>query len=157
MSNHVPDDLLHAFTEGDLGEEVAVAVALHLDACPACTNRAVALEPLVSAFAAVHDPPVPDGIPEQVLHTLATPEPSPLPELLLGGGLLAAAALLSLGADPVPALVDLGRIGLLAAKIGTSVAQPLADQPVVWMFTLSLATVTTLLGFRVALPQGRPA
>ena len=157
MTHHVPDDLLHAFTDGELEEDVAVAVALHLDACPACTNRAVSLEPLVSAFAAVHDPPVPEGITEQVLHTLATPEPSPLPELLLGGGLLAAAALLSLSGDPVPALVELGRAGLLAAKVGSSVAQPLSEQPLVWMFTLSLATVTTLLGFRVALPQGRPA
>ena len=38
MNQHVPDDLLIAFVDADVGEQVAVHIAEHLDGCPACAT-----------------------------------------------------------------------------------------------------------------------
>ena len=68
---HVPDALMQQFVEGEVDDSVAVAVALHLDACPACATRAAAIEPLASVFAASEDPRVPVGLVESIAGTLA--------------------------------------------------------------------------------------
>ena len=67
MSQHVPDDLLAAFVDGEVSEQLAVHIAEHLDDCPACSAQAVALEPLAAAFAAVEDPRVPADLVASIL------------------------------------------------------------------------------------------
>ncbi|MCB9665520.1 MAG: hypothetical protein H6732_15515 [Alphaproteobacteria bacterium] len=91
MSTHVDDALLARFVAGDLGEHAAAHVALHLDACPACANRAREADPLARAFAAVDDPVVPEGL---VAAALAEVEARgrATDERLLGLGLAAALA-----------------------------------------------------------------
>jgi anti-sigma factor RsiW len=89
---HVPQPLLEQFVEGTVDEKVAVAVALHLDACPACSTRAASLEPLAAAFAAVDDPGVPVGLVEQIGRALRESD-RPGPEPLLAGLFLALAAI----------------------------------------------------------------
>ena len=46
-SQHVPEDLLQAFVEGEVGEQLAVHIAGHLDECPACAQFAIVTEPQV--------------------------------------------------------------------------------------------------------------
>ena len=67
MSQHVPEDLLAAFVEGEMGEQLAIHIAEHIDACPRCATRAAGLEPLAAAFAAVEDPVTPEDLVSAVL------------------------------------------------------------------------------------------
>ena len=158
MSQHVPDDLLQAFVDGDVGEQVAVHVASHLDSCPACATRAAGLEPLAAAFAATEDPVAPEGLSESVLAVLARPERVPLLELGVGGLLLGCAALLALGLQsPVAAVADFGTsveaIEALLRGIGASVG---ALQLAMVASTLLLAAgaiVTILASVRLRSPS----
>ena len=59
QSHHPSAHELGRFVEGDLTDDVAVSVALHLDDCPACATHVASLDPLSTAFASVDDPPVP--------------------------------------------------------------------------------------------------
>lgn len=107
--NHVPEDLLQAFVDGDVGEQVAVHVAEHLDECPACSTRATGFEPLAAAFAAVDDPVPPDGLGLNALARARQPDRLPMAEVAVGAGLLAAAALLAVGLQtPGAMLADFG-------------------------------------------------
>lgn len=108
MTRHVGDDVLRRFVDGDMDDNLATEVALHLDECPECANRANLVDPLASAFAAVEDPPLPLELASRVEQALAQVS-SPVarrPDVLspvLGGVLFAAAAvLLWLGGDPFP-------------------------------------------------------
>lgn len=122
MNRHVPDDLLHAFVDGDVDEQVAVHIAEHLDGCPACATRAVTLEPLAAAFAAVEDPPMPPDLVASILTAAEQPERGPLAEVVIGGCLLVAAGLLAVfTGDPLGTAVDLG----VAARALGSVSEGL--------------------------------
>ncbi len=125
MSQHVPEDLLQAFVDGDVGEQVAVHVAQHLDACPACATRSAGLEPLAAALAAVEDPAPPEGLAESVLERAKQPERLPVLELALGAGLLLCAAALALALQsPVALAADFGAAlnGVAAMARGMSAA-----------------------------------
>lgn len=142
MSPHVPDALLRSFVLGDVDESLAVQVALHLDACPACATRAAGLEPLASAFAAVDDPLPPD-LTAPVLSALQRPERRLVPELLVGGGFLGGAALL-LAVLGQP-LAVLARVGLLF-DVTESVARALASGLGAMPGLLAATWVALLLG-----------
>lgn len=106
MSHHVSQPILERFVAGDLETDEAVEVATHIDDCVSCANRAIALEPLAAAFAAVEDPEVPEGLPAAILAELQRPG-LPLVELGVGSGMLLAAALLLYLVDgPVRPVVD---------------------------------------------------
>ena len=130
MNHHVPNELLQAFVDGEVSEQIAVHVATHLDGCPACATRAAGLEPLAAAFAAVEDPVAPDGLKESVLALLDRPmqfpERFPFLELSVGSVLLSVAAAIAIGLQgPAAALADIGIslqvVDVVARGLGTSV------------------------------------
>jgi len=111
MNGHPPDELLGRFAGGDLTADEAVRVALHLDDCPLCAGRAVALDPLAPAFASVDDPPVPEDLEDAVLAAASRPlggvvSPWPVAAALLA----AAAALLVVGGDPAGLVASGGHL-----------------------------------------------
>jgi anti-sigma factor RsiW len=112
MSQHVPEDLLQAFVDGEVGEQLAVHIAEHLDGCPACATRAAGLEPLAAAFAAVLDPVTPPGLAAAILARVDEPERRlPVLEIGLGAGLLGTAAFLAVGLEsPLALAAQLGAV-----------------------------------------------
>jgi hypothetical protein len=96
--SHLSQPVLQRFVHGDLGDELAVACALHLDDCPECATRWALHEPLSLAFAACEDPEVPDDLAEAILAELRLPaswvDEAPVLELLLSAGFLTAAAVI---------------------------------------------------------------
>ncbi|MEZ4236761.1 MAG: zf-HC2 domain-containing protein [Myxococcota bacterium] len=104
MSQHVPADLLHAFVEGELTDDQAVTVAVHLDGCPSCAARAASLEPLTPFFAAVSDPEPPPDLVPAILARAQRPDWLPGWEVIVGSALLATAALLAFAVDSPLAL-----------------------------------------------------
>ena len=94
MSQHVPEDLLQDFVDGEVGEQLAVHIAEHIDACPSCATRAAGLEPLAAAFAAVRDPVPPPTLVASILARLDEPDRVPIPEIGIGVSLLLAAGLI---------------------------------------------------------------
>jgi anti-sigma factor RsiW len=149
---HVPEDLLVAFVEGDVDENLAVHVAQHLDECVACATRAVALEPLAAAFAAVEDPIAPDDLPDAILAVAERPERGPTVEIAVGATLLlAAAGLAVVGGDPVAAVVDLGRMVDALSRVGGHVIPGV--QPVV-VGAMAVAMVALFVFARSERPFG---
>lgn len=111
MNEHVPNDLLDAFVDGDVSEQVAIHIAEHLDRCPGCATRAASLEPLHPAFASLDDPPVPPDLVASVLEAVNAEEPAPVVELAVGAVLLLSAALLAAATQhPVTVLADLSAV-----------------------------------------------
>jgi hypothetical protein len=114
MNEHIPEALLESFVEGVLGDDAAVDVALHLDACPSCAARAAGLEPLALAFAVTPDPVVPSGLVAAALAAASEPAPvavrvAPNAEIAIGGGMLTAAAtMLALLGDPLALASQVG-------------------------------------------------
>lgn len=143
MSQHVPEDLLISFVEGDVGEQLAVHIAEHVDACPVCSTRAAGLEPLAAAFASLEDPATPDNLARSVLAAVAEPEPVPTAEIALGASLLVAATILAtMVKSPVGLAIDLGFA--LHAMIG--VARALAAGLGASSIPLGTATLFAFLG-----------
>ncbi len=116
--NHIPDELLSAFVEGDVDETVASHIAEHIDSCAACLARASAEDPLAAVLAQVADPPPPPDLTRRILERadrpdvpLVAPEaalpilaPAPGPrfpwsETAVGLGLLGAAGALAVAGD----------------------------------------------------------
>jgi len=146
MSAHVPQDLLQAFVAGEVDEQVAVHVALHLDSCPQCASRAAHAEPLFQAFASVDDPPIPSLLIEDVMGAVERDRRRRLPALEVGVGialLLAAVVLVTLGSDPVGLIAD--SLSTLP-RLGRIVVQGSAS-----FLGLALALCLFLVGSTVAL------
>jgi anti-sigma factor RsiW len=80
---HLEESELDAFVDGALDEDLAAALAAHIDACPRCAARVAATDPLTHPLAALRDP-----LPSAAL------APSGRPERWIGLLQLAAAALL---------------------------------------------------------------
>jgi anti-sigma factor RsiW len=128
VNQHVPEELLSAFVEGDLDDQLVIHIATHLDECPRCATRAAHLEPLAAAFAAVDDPMVPEDLVAAVLAATERRESWLSIEVILGAAmLLAASALVLVGTDPIGMLFDsfetlaaLPRLGNLAAQVSMS-------------------------------------
>lgn len=142
---HPPHSLLAAFAAGEVSDDDAVAVALHLDECPACAAVATGLDPLAAAFASVDDPVVPDTLEADVLAAAARPQEAAGPrsvELLVAAGLLSAAAsvLVVLGA---PGQLLVGGVALAGALAATAGSLAAAVGPPV-------ATATFIAGVGVA-------
>jgi anti-sigma factor RsiW len=143
MSQHVPEDLLQAFVEGEVGEQLAVHIAEHVDGCPACATRAAGLEPLAAAFAAVLDPVVPSGLSQGIFARLEEPERLPVLEVGVGAGLLGCAAFLALGLEsPLALAAHLGVLLNAAATLTRGLSTALGS----FQFALVASTAATLAG-----------
>lgn len=137
---HVPDDLLAAFVDGDIGEHLAVHIAEHLDACPACLNRVTGLEPLSHAFAAAVDPEVPADLVAAVLAEADRPERVPVTELAVGAGLLVGAGLVAaLAGNPIGLAVESGVVVAALADGARIVSAGLANSVPTLTFVAALA------------------
>ncbi|MCB9685692.1 MAG: zf-HC2 domain-containing protein [Alphaproteobacteria bacterium] len=150
MSQHVPEDLLQAFVDGDVGEQLAIHIAEHVDACPSCATRAAGLEPLAAAFAAVTDPVPPPELVARVLAAAPVEEPERLPtqEIAIGALLLAGATLLLIGLDgPLAMAADLG----VALNAAIALTRSLTIAVSSFQLTLGVATVATLGALLVTL------
>lgn len=148
--HHIDADRLAAFVSGTLREPDAVEVALHLDDCPACANRAVGLEPLAAAFASVDDPRVPRELAAEVLHRAAQEPARPtLPvELVVGSLLIAAATTLAwLGGQPASSALQFARFG--------RVARSLADLSGASVPIAVLVPLAVVVGFAAVVALGR--
>ena len=139
MSQHIPEDLLADFVDGEVTENVAVHIAEHIDECPACATRAAGLEPLAAAFAATHDPIPPPQMVTDILARLDQPDRFPVPEIAVGIGLLATAAVLAFGLDgPVSIAAELAVFTNALAAMFRGVTTAMAS------FQVALALITTL-------------
>lgn len=148
MSQHVPEDLLQAFVEGEVGEQLAIHIAEHLDACPACATRATGLEPLAAAFAAIRDPIPPPDLARRVLAGADEPDRLPFGEIAIGLALLVCAALLAAGIDhPLKLAADVGVFLNALEVLGRGLATSLSS----FQLALALLTAATLTGGLVTL------
>ncbi len=95
MSQHISDDQLSNFVTGDMGPELASLVATHLDRCSDCRHRALLMDPLQAAFAASTEPAIPNDLASNILENWEEGKKAPLVEIVLGTGLLIAAAVLA--------------------------------------------------------------
>ena len=118
---HPDHRTLEGFLHCVLEEPDAVAVAVHIDDCPACAAWVSAHDPLASAFASVEDPPLPPNLVAAALAASGRAK-GPGPEPLIAAFLLGAAAtLLLVGGGPARALsgagVVLGALGTAAEAL----------------------------------------
>jgi anti-sigma factor RsiW len=148
MSQHVPEDLLQAFVDGEVGEQLAVHIAEHLDGCPACATRAAGLEPLAAAFAAVLDPVPPLGLAQAILARLDEPDRLPVLEIGIGAGLLGCAGFLALGLESPLALA--AQLGIVLNAFAT-LTRGLSTALGTFQFALVATTAATLAGGLVTL------
>ncbi len=151
MSQHVPEDLLQAFVEGDVGEQLAIHIAEHLDGCPACSTRAAGMEPLAAAFAAVEDPVPPPGLTQAVLARVDEPDRVPMLEIGVGVGLLVCAAGLAVGLDGPFALAAQDAVLLnAAATMGRGVGHALGAFQLALVGSTLLAAIGCAVTFHFA-------
>ena len=93
---HISDELLQVFTDGDIGTELGVQIALHLDDCPRCHARARELDPLTAHFASCDDPAVPD----ELIQTISATQHQPSTDVVVPAILiLAVSAALALAVN----------------------------------------------------------
>ncbi len=152
MSQHVPEELLTAFIEGEMGEQLAIHIAEHLDECPACATRAAGKEPLASAFAAMEDPVAPEGLVAAILDEFAQPEPIPVTEIALGFALLGAAAMVAATmGSPLGIAVEFGVVLDALATLGGALITGLGAA------STTILTLTTLLALGGCIATARLA
>lgn len=152
MSAHVPDELLYDFVDGDVGEQLAIHIASHLDACASCAARAHNADPLAIAFASMDDPEVPDDLVAAVLAAAERPGRAPWTEVAVGSSMLAAAAILTLWLeDPVAVW---GRIGTVLTAFGSGAEHLLGESVLLGLVASSVAfTLFTLAAVATAVPR----
>lgn len=168
MSHHVPEELLGAFVLGDIDDELAVHIAEHLDACPACATRAAGLEPLALAFAAVDDPVAPDLV-DAVLAEVGSARPAEAgaaphrvaPEVPVGASLLAAAVLLTAAfGGPLAGLEGVRVLPQLVISVARALGAGLGATPGLVAATFTAAVLglvfVALLADPLQLTGGRP-
>jgi anti-sigma factor RsiW len=146
MSRHLTDSLLDRFVAGSLESPVAQEVALHIDACASCSNRAIGLDPLGTTFATIDDPPIPEALAAR-LRAAVDATPTMRPEWIAGFGvaLLAAAALLLVVLGEPATLVSSAGTALFASATGaTALSGTLFDHPLALAGIGALLCVTTL-------------
>jgi len=140
---------LGRFVEGDLTDEVAVSVALHLDDCPACATHVAGLDPLATAFASVDDPPVPGVLLEALLAEARAPAqrgPEPvIAAVLLGLG----TALLFLAGGPTQTLAGMGTtFSALLTVVEVLAGQGGATLLVTWAATAAMVLAAAVVTAR---------
>ncbi len=121
---HPPEALLQRFVDGDLGEQHAVSVALHIDDCPECAARAVAMDPLSAVFAATSDPVIPADLTHGIMDAARQRQP-PGPEPAIAVGLLTLSALVLFIGGDIAGLFVRGAATLSAAftVLGATLSQ----------------------------------
>ena len=149
--NHIPEDMLRAFVEGDLGDQIGAHIAEHVDACPACATRAASLEPLASAFAAVRDPHPPADLIGRILKKLDEPQRVPAHEIAVGVTLLVAALVIAVAfGSPMTSALQTGVVLDAVATLGRGLASALAAYQlaivVAMLLTFGGALVTVTFG-----------
>ncbi len=157
MSQHVPEDLLQSFVEGEVGEELAVHIAEHLDRCPACATRAATLEPLAAALASVPDPVPPPDLAQSILAQVARPvHAAARAEVAVAALLLATAVLVAVGlGDPLSLVIRLGVIADVVASLGTKISAGVWSSALALTVSMVAAFSASVAAFRVALPEVR--
>jgi hypothetical protein len=129
-----------------LNAPVSEEVALHIDDCATCSNRAIALDPLASAFAAIEEPAIPQALNDRLRFAL-TYAPPAQPEWIAAGGvalLAAAAVLLTVLGDPSGLMSEAGTT-LFASTAGvTALSGTLFDHPLSLIGLGALLCVATL-------------
>ena len=156
MSSHVPDDILNAFVEGEVGEQLAVHIAEHLDSCPACGTRAATLEPLSLAFAALDDPVVPPDLADSIVKQIAKPASAPLVELAVGTLMLGmAASLVLFTGNPIDLAVKLGMLANLVGALGSALSGQLVTSTLALVLTTALAAFGCFAAARVTILDRR--
>ncbi len=120
---HIDRRMLERFAMGEVGPDLAVHIALHVDECPSCAGAVRDADPLQAVFAACDDPKMPDDLVDDLLGADIAVNPSPGQwsfEPWVAAGLLMAAALVSLiGASPADLFVH---SWMFLKAIGTGVA-----------------------------------
>jgi anti-sigma factor RsiW len=159
MTQHVPEDLLAAFTDGDVGEQLAVHIAEHLDSCPSCATQAIGMDPLAAAFAAMVDPVAPEDLAAQVMDTFSAPEPIPLIEFALGFALLGAATLISLSlGSPVALAAEFGIVLKAIGALSGALFTGFGSTPSTFLVLFTLLTLGgCVFTVRFAMPHSLPA
>jgi anti-sigma factor RsiW len=157
VNNHPTEATLALFAACELGENLAIHVAEHLDHCPACSARVTAMDPLQNAFAASIDPPLPPGLTAAILReATSTPRRAARVsevETMVGLAMLLLAALTTMMAvDPIGLTYDIGQT-ISALQTGLS-HLPMGASWSVWM---SLSTATAAVGFVVLIGPSRPS
>ncbi len=154
MSAHVSKELLREFVLGEVSEQTAVQVALHIDACPACSAVAVSLEPLAAAFAAVEDPELPPGFFAAVLEEAARPAATPMLEVAVGAALLfASVVIVALFGSPVAMAADFGVVMHALAGLGRGLSIVLGSSTTATLVTILIGGLGASIAWRIAEPQ----
>jgi anti-sigma factor RsiW len=157
---HPPDELLRRFLQGELEEGPAVAVALHLDDCPACQARRDGLDPLADALAALPPPEPPAELIAEVVERALAREPTRRVGALvpaLGSGMAVAAALVfALGGGPGALFADLGALGSAALALLDVVELPVALLTPVWAAVAILAFAAAAMTARRLEGEAQP-
>jgi anti-sigma factor RsiW len=115
MIPHPDDRLLARFVDGDLPDEAAADLAVHLDGCPRCAARMNQIDPLVPLFARAPDPVAPPIDVADLLARAAAPARPRRPAWVAAGAIASAAAALLLVVGPLPG-GGLAELGLVAAR-----------------------------------------
>jgi len=149
---HVPEALLRRFVAGELPEEDAITVALHVDDCPACAGRALAAEPMAMAFSAALSQDTDLVLPPKLLPEIrsrlareAAGPPASVPALVAGLSAAALLLFLLLGA-PGELLAGLSALAAASGAVLRAVELPVSLVTPVWlaaaMLTFAAAAVT---------------
>jgi hypothetical protein len=146
---HIDPTLLARFASGEVGPDLAVEIALHVDDCPACAAIATGADPLAAAYASLDDAPLPDGLLDGILAADVGPLPaSGGPEPWVAAALVMAAAVAAaIGTHPGDLITHSWMVlkalgaGASALLSVTSVSWPLAA--VAAACALALATGTS--------------
>ena len=108
MSEHIPSDVLRQFVQGEVPEQDAEVIALHLDACHHCLGHVERLDPFAEEFRAMPEPRIPDGLAQAAVKQARQTAPIARSDIFVGVGLLVSAALLLVVAgDPLSVGVQL--------------------------------------------------
>lgn len=156
---HIADALLVQFARGEIdtgpaSDDLVETIALHLDACPACAARVEALDPMRSAFAAVDDPVVPDGLTDAILESAQLPRASG-PEPAIAATLLtAAAAMLLLAGVPGDLMATGATTMRVVSVLANAAVETLQISATTWTMAAAIALVFAVFTAR-RLEMGR--
>ncbi len=127
MNQHPPDSQLALFVDGKLDESTSVDLAMHLDSCPACRQRAASMDPCTELCSRAEHIEPPPELMHRVLAGIASSSPSAstvhIHSVWLGlFFLLLASLMLFLWGDPTGlmagALSGLGGLGVSLSALG---------------------------------------
>ncbi len=154
MTGHPSDERLERFVTQRLPSREVVAIARHLDDCPACALRARALDPLAPAFASVDDPPPPEGLERAILERASQPAAPVVPPWGMALALLAMAAglLVALG-DPAGLFATAGRAASSLVRTGGTLTGLLPSPPLVLAAGAAVGLASSLAAFGLLRPS----